>query len=176
MDVSREERDWLIKELSAELNARPDGSGKNLIVPTCPYCGKTGGKFGIYIGKEIGNKTLFMSHCFKCGRTTKDVNQLLEDIGRPDLQLINKADLGPLQESDLLLLLDEEEEIDDELNPVEMPEGWKRCYRSPYLKRRGFTLDDFDYFQVGTTRGLNFKFDDYVVFPIIDNEIGRAHV
>ena len=63
----------------------------------------------------------------------------------------------------------EEDEIDDELSIVEMPEGWKRCFRNSYLHSRGFTLDDYEYFPVGTTRGLNFKFDDYVVFPIIDN-------
>ena len=175
MDISRSEKGWLIKELSAELNAKPDGSGKNLIVPTCPYCGKSGGKFGIYIGKEIGSKKLFMSHCFKCGKTVRDINQLLVDIGRPDLQLTDTVSFEPLTQQDLLFSL-EEEEIDDSLSPVEMPEGWKSCHRSPYLKQRGFKSDDYDYFPVGTTRGLNFKFDDYVVFPIIDNGITVGYI
>ena len=170
MEISREEKEWLIKELSAERNARPDGSGKNLIVPTCPYCQKGGGKFGIYIGKEVGNKKLFMSHCFKCGKTTKELDQLLDDIGRPDLKLSGKADFTPISEHTILMSLNDEEEIDDTLIPVEMPKGWKKCHRSPYLKQRGFVGDDYDYFPVGTTRGLNFKFDEYVVFPIIDNE------
>lgn len=166
MYISREDREFLIQELSVELHAKPDGGRKNLIVPVCPYCGHTGGKFGIFIGQETAKKKLFMSHCFSCGHTTTDVNQLLDDIGRSDLKIQETASFGELQVPQFVSL---EEEIDDELNVVEMPDGWKRCYKNAYLKSRGFTFDDFDYFPVGTTRGLNFKFDDYVVFPIIDN-------
>lgn len=166
MYISREDREFLIQELSVELHAKPDGGRKNLIVPVCPYCGHTGGKFGIFIGQETAKKKLFMSHCFSCGHTTTDINQLLDDIGRSDLKIQETASFGELQVPQFVSL---EEEIDDELNVVEMPEGWKRCYKNAYLKSRGFTFDDFDYFPVGTTRGLNFKFDDYVVFPIIDN-------
>jgi DNA primase len=167
MYISREERENLIKELGMELHARPDGGNKNLIVPVCPYCGKAGGKFGIYIGKETEHKRLFMGHCFSCGHTVKDVNRLLEDIGRPDLRIFETVSFKPLEVPQPLTM--EEEEVDDDLQAVQMPEGWKRCYRNPYLRSRGFTGDDYDYFPVGTTRGLNFKFDDYVVFLIIDD-------
>lgn len=167
MYINKQDRDFLIKELEIELHAKLDGPRKNLIVPECPYCGKKGGKFGIYVGKETDKKKLFMSHCFSCGHTTKDVNQLLEDIGRLDLMLEETTSFAPLEIPQLYNL--DEDEIDDELVEVEMPEGWKRCYRNAYLKKRGFTCDDYDYFPVGTTRGMNFKFDDYVVFPIIDN-------
>ena len=51
---------------------------------------------------------------------------------------------------------------------VELPDFYRRCFTHPYLKSRGFTFDDYEYFPVGTTRGLNFRYDDYVVFPIID--------
>lgn len=167
MYISREDKEFLIKELMIELHAKPDGGNKNLIVPRCPYCGKEGGKMGIYIGKETEKKKLFMSHCFSCHHTTKDINQLLDDIGRPDLKLVDTASFQPLEVPQFFSL--EEDEIDDELSIVEMPAGWKRCFRNSYLHSRGFTLDDYEYFPVGTTRGLNFKFDDYVVFPIIDN-------
>ena len=168
MYISREDKEFLIKELISELHARPDGGNKNLIVPKCIYCGKEGGKMGIYIGKETANKKLFVTHCFSCGHTTKDVNQLLDDIGRPDLKIIKTADFRPL-EIPQFYQLEDGDEIDDELVIVSMPEGWKRCYRNPYLRSRGFIEDDYDYFPVGTTRGLNYKFDDYVVFPIIDS-------
>lgn len=164
MYINREERDYIIRELIIELHAKLDGGRKNLIVPTCPYCGKTGGKFGIYVGKETGRKQLFMSHCFSCGHTTKNLNQLLEDIGRPDLQLVETASFDPIEIPEFFKV--EEAEIDDVLNIVEMPEGWKRCFKNPYLRSRGFVYDDYDHFPVGTTRGLNFKFDDYVVFPL----------
>lgn len=165
--IDKEEKEFLIRELTNELHAKLDGGRKNLIVPTCPYCGKTGGKFGIFVGKETDKKKLFMSHCFSCGHTTKDINQLLDDIGRPDLRIIETASFDPVQIPEFFKV--EEAEIDDELQVVEMPESWKRCYKNRYLKSRGFLLDDYEYFPVGTTRGLNWKFDDYVVFPVIDN-------
>ena len=49
-----------------------------------------------------------------------------------------------------------------------MPEYYKRTHFNKYLNQRGFTEDDYEYFPVGTTRHMNFKFDDYVIFPIID--------
>ncbi len=165
--INKEEKEFLIRELTNELHAKLDGGRKNLIVPTCPYCGKSGGKFGIFVGKETEKKKLFMSHCFSCGHTTKDVNQLLDDIGRSDLKITETASFEPVKIPEFFKV--EEEEIDDELQIVEMPESWKRCYKNRYLKSRGFLLDDYEYFPVGTTRGLNWKFDDYVVFPVIDN-------
>lgn len=167
MFIDRETKEYLIKELEIELHAKLDGGRKNLIVPTCPYCGKQGGKFGIFVGTETEKKKLFMSHCFSCGHTTKDINQLLDDIGRPDLKVEETASFNPLEVPEFFGV--EEDEIDDELEEVEMPEGYKRCYKNRYLKSRGFEFEDYDYFPVGTTRGLNFKFDDYVIFPIIDN-------
>ena len=167
MFIDRETKEYLIKELEIELHAKLDGGRKNLIVPTCPYCGKQGGKFGIFVGAETEKKKLFMSHCFSCGHTTKDINQLLDDIGRPDLKIEETASFSPLEVPECFGV--EEDEIDDELEEVEMPEGYKRCYKNRYLKSRGFEFEDYDYFPVGTTRGLNFKFDDYVIFPIIDN-------
>lgn len=168
MYISREDKEHIIRELTNELHAKFDGSRKNLIVPVCPYCGHGGGKFGIYTGVETDNKKLFMSHCFSCGHTTTDLDKLLEDIGRPDLKLSKVSTIRNIEIPEFFRI-GTEEEIDDELEPVEMPDGWKRCYRNPYLKARGFCSDDYDHFPVGTTRGLNFKFDDYVIFPIIDN-------
>lgn len=167
MYISKEDKEFIIRELMNELHAKMDGGRKNLIVPICPYCGHTGGKFGIYCGKETGNKKLFVSHCFSCGHTTTDINQLLEDIGRPDLKLLDTVSFEPVKIPEFFNV--EDDEIDDELAIVEMPEAWKRCYKNPYLRQRGFVYDDYDYFPVGTTRGLNWKFNDYVIFPIIDN-------
>lgn len=167
MYIDKREKEFLIEELTNELHAKLDGGRRNLIVPTCPYCGKTGGKFGIYVGKEIGRKKLFTSHCFSCGHTTRNINQLLEDIGRDDLKVSEYINFEPIPVPGLFGI--EDNEIDDELKAVAMPEGWKRCYKNAYLRSRGFMFDDYEYFPVGTTRGMNWKFDNYVVFPIIDN-------
>lgn len=170
MYLSKEEREHIIQELSIELNAKPDGSGKNLIVPSCPYCGHEGGKYGIYIGKETERKKLFMAHCFSCGHSTQTLEQLLTDIGRTDLIVTETFDFNQeSQNTGFSFLEDDEKEIDDSLCVVEMPDDFRRTFFNKYLRKRGFTEEDYDHFPVGTTRNMNFKFDDYVIFPIIDN-------
>ncbi len=91
MTISQEDKDNLIKEILAETHGHLDGSGKNIIVPVCPACGKDGGKFGIYIGNETERKKPFMSYCFKCGHTTTTLDQLLDLLGRSDLKITEPA-------------------------------------------------------------------------------------
>lgn len=167
MALSRQETDFLIEEISRHLRAKRDGAGKNLIA-RCPYCGKEG-KFGVYIGKETLRKKPFMSHCFSCGRSTQTLEKLLEEIGRPDLMVTPTADLTTPLDTNLLFPLDMEEEVDDTLGIVELPDFYTQVYTHPYLKSRGFCYDDYDYFEVGTTGKLNFRFTDYVIFPVIDS-------
>lgn len=157
----------IIDEITRELGARLDGSGRNLIA-RCPYCGKEG-KYGIYIGRETDRKKPFMAHCFSCGRSTQTLNQTLEAIGRPDLMVTPTADLGAKLDTGLLFPLAAEEEVDDTLGIVELPEFFRRTFSHPYLKGRGFTFDDYEFFPVGTTCKLNFRYDDYVIFPVIDS-------
>lgn len=168
MALSQSDTEFLIRELTKELDAKPDGTGKNLIA-RCPRCGKER-KYGVYIGKETQRKKPFMSHCFSCGRSTYSLEGLLDFIGRPDLMIAPTTDLNAKLGTTLLFPLEEGEEIDDALGIVELPEFYRRCFTHPYLKTRGFTYDDYEYFQVGSTRGLNFRYDAYVIFPIIDRE------
>ena len=70
MELSVQEYQYLVSEITRETGAKRDGSGKNLIVPRCPFCGKSGGKFGIYIGKATAHRRPFMAHCFSCGAST----------------------------------------------------------------------------------------------------------
>lgn len=175
MALSKGEKDFLIREISRELDAKPDGAGKNLI-SKCPFCGKDK-KFGVYIGKETARKQLFMAHCFSCMRSTYTLEQLLESIGRTDLFITPTTDPeAHLDETLLFPLSNEEEEIDDTLGIVALPDFYQRCFTNNYLQARGFTYDDFDYFPVGTTRKLNFKYDSYVIFPIIDDGDIVGHV
>ncbi|MCS2956838.1 hypothetical protein NXX53_06055 [Bacteroides salyersiae] len=51
---------------------------------------------------------------------------------------------------------------------MSLPDFYRRAFSHPYLKKRGFVFDDYEYFPVGTTNRLNFRFDDYVIFPVID--------
>lgn len=166
MEFLRIETDFLIAEISRELGAKRDGGNKNLIA-RCPFCGKEG-KYGIYIGKQTPRRKPFMSHCFSCGRSTQTLETLLEAIGRPDLMITPTVDLSAPLDSNLLFPLETEDEIDDSLGIVELPDFYTRCFTHPYLKSRGFVYDDYEYFPVGTSGRLNFRFNDYVIFPVID--------
>lgn len=164
--LTTKDTELIIKELTLQLSAMVDGSRKNLICD-CPYCGKSK-KFGIYIGPSTPQKPLLASHCFSCGKSRRDINHLLMEIGRSDLVVTKTATLDEELNTDLLFPLEREDEVDDELSVVEMPEFYRRVFKHPYLKGRGFTMDDFEQFPVGSTRGLNWRYDNYVLFPVID--------
>lgn len=166
MNLSKTEYDFLVAELRTELGARTDGSGKNLIA-RCPLCGKDG-KFGVYVGTETAHKKPFMAHCFSCGYSATTLERLLEALGRMDLMSTETAALEGVLPNLLFPLEEVDEEVDDEVGIVELPDFWRRTFTHPYLQGRGFTYDDYDYFTVGTTHGLNRLWDDYVIFPIID--------
>lgn len=165
--MNKQENEFIIAEITRHLGAKRDGGNKNLIA-RCPYCGKEG-KYGIYIGKETLRKKPFMAHCFSCGRSTLTLDKLLEEIGRADLMITPTADLSTPLDEHLLFPLDNEEEIDDTLGIVELPDFYRQVYTHPYLKARGFVYDDYEAFPVGITGGLNRRYDDYVIFPVIDS-------
>jgi DNA primase len=166
MSLSKAEMDFLIAEIGRELRAKRDGSGKNLIA-RCPVCGKEG-KFGVYAGRETERKKPFMSHCFSCGHSTYSLEQLLSTINRPDLTPSPTVNPEAKLDTSLLFPLKTENEIDDTLGIVALPDFYRRCFSHDYLKSRGFVFDDYEYFPVGTTGRLNFRFGDYVIFPVMD--------
>ncbi len=167
MELSNQEYQQLLQEIVRETGAKRDGSGKNLIVPRCPFCGKTGGKFGIYIGKETPRRKPLMAHCFSCGASTRTLEQLLAAIGRMDLMVAPTTDIASQIENPLLPHVPEE--IDDELLEIALPDFYKRTFHNPYLQSRNFCFDDYEYFSAGITGKFNFRYADYVIFPIIDD-------
>ena len=167
MEYSQQEIELLIEELKIELNGHFDGMRKNLIAAECPYCGKKG-KFAIYIGKPTARKPLFASNCFSCGKRNRSLEPLLQKIGRTDLIFEATTQIDAELDDSILVSDTESTEIEDSLDIVELPKGYKRCNKNKYLKQRGFNADDYIYFPVGTTRNLNFKYDKYVIFEVID--------
>lgn len=162
-------KDQLINDLVRELGARRDGTGKNLIAPRCPYCGKEGGKYGIYVGEPTERKQPFMAHCFSCGHSTSTLAQLLQDLGRMDLLPTATAELETPLATSLWLVPAQKEELDDRLSIVELPDFYRRRFTHPYLKARGFTYDDYECFPVGDTGRLNRRYTDYIIFPVLDD-------
>lgn len=165
-DMEYSERQYIVEELMCSLeNPKIDGQRKN-IISTCIWCGKEK-KFGIYIGKDTKSKTFGASHCFRCCRGCRTLKETLIAIDRRDLIPKDIEELDEDLSEDSLRLF--EEELDDELVDIEMPKGYKRCFKNRYLKSRGFNADDFEYFPCGTNRGMDYAYADYVLLEIRDN-------
>lgn len=165
MYLTERERQQLADELLVDLGGRLDGSKKNILVRNCPFCGHDGNKYGIYIGPDKSNKTFGMSNCFHCGRRFRTLTETLKALGRDDLIPKETEELAD-EVTELNIFGDEE--IDDSLVDIEMPEGYKRTFRNQYLKSRGWGVDEFNYFPAGTNRGMDRKFEDYVLLEIHD--------
>lgn len=164
MDLSVADKKTLTENLIVEYNGKLDGGRKNVLFPECPFCGHGGFKYGVYVGKESSKyKVWGSSHCFSCG---KSFRTLKETLGA-----LNHLDWLPKETTDLkkqILYSLDDDEIDDGLETIEMPKGYKRTVRNSYLKSRGFMADDYQYFPCGTTRGMNRKYDDYILIEIRD--------
>lgn len=167
MELSYQERLNLIETLSADLNGKIDGGRKNILLSRCPFCGHSGYKFGIRITPSVNKREFGSSHCFSCGRSCRTLKQTLELLDRQDLIPKETMDFEEILSPELELF---EEELDDECLEISMPKGYKRTYKNPYLKSRGWVPFDFEYFEVGTNRGMDWKLEDYVIVPIIENK------
>ena len=165
MDLSYEERRDIADELIQKLHGKYDGSKKNIIA-TCPSCGKKN-KFGVYVGKETKSKHFGMSNCFYCQYGFRTLDKTLSALGRSDLMPKSTEELDEDLGEDSLGLF--EDELDDDLVEIEMPKGYKRCYKNRYLKSRDFCADDYEYFPCGTNRGVDYAYADYVLLEIRDN-------
>lgn len=165
MNLTPELRHSITEELLIDLGGKLDGSRKNILVQNCPFCGHDGYKYGIYVGIDTGRKRFGASNCYHCNRRYRTLKETLTALGREDLIPLETAELED-SITDISAMFDDE--IDDELREVEMPKGYKRCFRNKYLKTRGWNADDYEYFPVGTNRGLDREYDDYVILEIID--------
>lgn len=165
MSLSLEKQHLIVEDLQSSLSGKLDGSRKNLLVPICPFCGHAGYKYAIYIGSDISGKRFGMSNCFVCGTRFRTLKDTLKSIGREDLIPKETTEL------DDVIVKDEffNDEIEDDVCEIVMPKGYKRCFASKYLKSRGWTADDYEYFPCGTTRGISREYNDYVLLEIRDD-------
>ena len=166
MEISVEQQHQIADELLYELDGKMDGGRKNILLQHCPFCGRDGYKFGIYVGPPTGYKKFGSSNCFRCGSKFRDLRGTLEALGLMSLMPKDTTDLGESLTHELNLF--DDDEVDDDLVEVEMPKGYKRCFKNPYLKSRGFNADDYEYFPCGTNRNLDIKYADYVLIEIRD--------
>ena len=168
MELAEQDRQLLIQELITEFDGKLDGRRRNVLLSSCPFCGKSGFKYGIYVGEDTRYKRFGSSNCFKCNTKFSGLADTLIALDRKDLIPTEVTELNG-ENDELILPVDEEDEVDDSLVVIEMPKGYKRTYKNRYLNDRGFDPDDYQYFPCGTTRGCNRRYDDYVLLEIIDN-------
>lgn len=154
------------QELIYDFRGKFDGSRRNILIPECPFCGHSGHKYGIYVGPNKSNKQFGASNCYSCNRRYRSLRDTLRALGREDLMPAETTELDD-SISDISECF--EDELDDSLQEVEMPKGYKRCFRNPYLKSRGWIADDYEYFPVGTNRGLDRAYADYIILEVRDN-------
>jgi len=165
MIYSPEIRHSITEDLLYELGGKMDGGRRNILVQNCPFCGHDGFKFGVYVGPDITRKRFGASNCFSCGRGFRTLQDTLNALGLDRLMPTETVELDD-SETDISAMF--EDEIDDSLVEVAMPKGYKRCYKNQYLKSRGWNVDDYEYFPVGTNRGIDREYADYVILEIRD--------
>lgn len=106
-----------------------------------------------------------MSNCYHCNRRFGSLKETLKALDREDLIPAETAELDD-SETDISAMLDDE--IDDDLVEITMPRGYKRCYKNSYLKSRGWEVDDYEYFPVGTNRSIEREYQDYIILEVRD--------
>lgn len=166
MNLAPEIRKSITDDLLYSFNGKFDGSKRNVLIKQCPFCGHDGYKYAVYVGPDSSRKHFGMSNCFHCQRRFGSLISTLQAIGREDL--IPK-ETTQLDDAELDLSSVFSDEIDDDLVEIAMPRGYKRCYRNKYLKSRGWIADDYEYFPVGTNRGIDREYQDYVILEVIDD-------
>jgi DNA primase len=141
-------------------NSSLDYRKKN-IIGVCPYCG--GDEFGVSISEN---------HRFGCFRkkqcgATGNIFTLLKKLDRLDL-LRNKGVITLSSYTFVENLIDQKLPVLDPLPEIKPPVGWRRVMIHPYLVQRGFSEQDFQYYEIGITK-LDSKLRDRVVFLIRQN-------
>lgn len=164
MIIAPEVQRSITEELLYDLGGKMDGSRRNILVQNCPFCGHDGYKYGIYVGLNSGKKRFGMSNCYHCNRRFRTLESTLKALGKENLIPKETAQLD--DDTDISEMF--EDEIDDELVEVTMPKGYKRCFKNAYLKSRGWNTDDFEYFPVGTNRGFEQEYNDYIILEVRD--------
>ena len=125
----------------------------------CPFCGKGGDKFGVYLsGEKPGYR------CFRCD-SKGNIRFLLKKIGRMDLYVEDNS-ISLLEQESLIgeLIYNQKADVSACCESISQPMGFKRIYSDDYLSSRGFTTDQFDQFEAGISRHP--KLREYLVFLI----------
>ena len=154
-----------VYDLLSNINKGP----KNHLISDCPICGKERHFYFNVITQRWD--------CKKCGKAG-DIIYLLSLLGK--LGLIRRfVDVTKELQNKIVNLLEEtSKELTEEdliLPKVRMPIGFEEVSNHNYLKSRGFSEEDYKRYPVGVT-DVNTKFEDYVIFPVLEDKLPRAFI
>jgi len=127
----------------------------------CPFCGK---ESHFYISKSTQ-----LWDCKKCGETG-NIFKLLKFLDKTYLlgerSVKDVESISSIRNSKNTAVNDSENEI--KLLPKKLlPAGWRIRF-TRYLKNRGLTKEDCEYYRIGSTDLLR-KYNNYVIIPVVDN-------
>ena len=123
----------------------------------CPFCHKS---LHLYI--NIKTQVFQCKKCWTEGSVYKLLKQLDKTYLMGDKSIEYKDNIKSIQE----ILEQQREKVElRELPEKKMPVGFKICKNNRYLKSRGISNDDCEYYKIGKT-DLVTKYDNYILFPI----------
>lgn len=157
-----------LMEFVDELNPKMDSNHKN-ITTNCPSCGHR--EFGISLGDN---------HVYNCYRKKQcgisgNIYHLAKLLNK---QLTKSFAVEAKQQlTSILEMQNQLKTIAVVAEPVEiiLPFGYKRLIYHKYLEQRGFVEQDYHNYQVGYS-ALHSKLRNFVIFPIIENNLNVGYV
>ena len=133
----------------------------------CPFCHKS---LHLYI--NIKTQVFQCKKCWTEGSVYKLLKQLDKTYLMGDKSIEYKDNIKSIKE----ILEQQREKVElRELPEKKMPVGFKICKNNRYLKSRGISNDDCEYYKIGKT-DLVTKYDNYILFPIYDGGKIRGYL
>ncbi len=153
-----------------------NGKGTHYICK-CPFCKK---EDHLYLQRSTsrtnsrGENISYMWECKRCGENGR-IRKLFNALGK--LHLINFGKDTKIEERLNLIEKYKKKSISIELDVPDKnpPLGYKRVYENHYLNSRGFTNEQYEMYNVGTTK-FGSEYKDYVVALITENGICKGYV
>ena len=153
-----------------------NGKGSHYICK-CPYCKK---EDHLYVQRSTnrvnsrGENISFMWECKRCGENGR-IRKLFHALGK--LHLIDFGKDTKIEER--LNLIEKykkkEQQIDLSVNEKNPPLGYKRVFDHSYLNARGFTKEQYEVYNVGTTK-FGSEYKDYVVALVMEDGCCKGYV
>mgnify|MGYP003669913357 FL=1 len=152
---------------SGLMPCKPNGSGSHLL-GKCPWCSK---QDHFYVQRSTdkvdkkGNNATGNFTCKKCGEGGR-IKKLLWKLGLQHL-ITTKSSGNIFEKLGKIEKRLKKKDFDDSFSSAEPPYGYKRVKHHWYLEQRGITKEQYEIYNVGTTKIMS-KWKDYIFFIVRD--------